>query len=285
MEDSNDNLSFVTPDQSDEAIEFHDILNMFRDASIWFQGNRKVISDIAFGIYSLTTGFLSLLSDVSYYAEKINNVFESAGPYMQELYYLGVASQKLGEHQYILWEYLSEEELRIICDGCEIDKYIESHLSSNNYKLFEKMGEAFKNELILVPAIPLYEQSMQAYDNEHYSLAAVGLTSIIDGLLSKVSNSSGIKIMARCESILKKMDYSATFDHDDYVVVTLIYTFWLTMKSFSDSFDFNGPEPLELNRHWIMHGRSTRKFSKLDCIKLTNIIYSLVLINGSIQIA
>ena len=51
-----------------------------------------------------------------------------------------------------------------------------------------------------------------------------------------------------------------------------------TLDSFSAPSDFKGKEPKGLNRHWIAHGRATRKKTKLDCVKMINLIYGLLLI-------
>lgn len=56
-------------------------------------------------------------------------------------------------------------------------------------------------------------------------------------------------------------------------------TFEKTMELFSTNFDFKGEEPKELNRHWIMHGRSRRRKTEHDCVKLIYFIYGILLID------
>ena len=68
------------------------------------------------------------------------------------------------------------------------------------------------------------------------------------------------------------------FDHDEYATLTLALTLEKTLDSFSAFSDFSKKEPKGLNRHWIAHGRSTRKKTKLDCVKMINLIYGLLLI-------
>jgi len=42
--------------------------------------------------------------------------------------------------------------------------------------------------------------------------------------------------------------------------------------------DFTGAEPNKLNRHWIIHGRSTPAEAKIDSVKLFNLLGSLSII-------
>ena len=42
--------------------------------------------------------------------------------------------------------------------------------------------------------------------------------------------------------------------------------------------DFSAEEPEEINRHWLLHGRSEYDISEIDCIRLINAIQSLCMI-------
>ena len=64
---------------------------------------------------------------------------------------------------------------------------------------------------------------------------------------------------------------------------SLFYTFNKTVEIFTANSDFHGKEPKGLNRHWIAHGRSRRKKTKLDCVKLINLVYGIILIDAHIK--
>ena len=56
------------------------------------------------------------------------------------------------------------------------------------------------------------------------------------------------------------------------------------MQTFStNQYKFDDPEPKILNRHWIMHGRSLRRKTKLDCVKMIRFIYGIILLDEIAQ--
>lgn len=48
---------------------------------------------------------------------------------------------------------------------------------------------------------------------------------------------------------------------------------------FSANSEFSKKELKGLNRHWIAHGRSLKRKTKLDVVKMINLIYGMLLIN------
>ena len=42
--------------------------------------------------------------------------------------------------------------------------------------------------------------------------------------------------------------------------------------------DFTTEEPDNINRHWLLHGRSAFEIEELDCIRLFNAVQSLCMI-------
>ena len=113
----------------------------------------------------------------------------------------------------------------------------------------------------------------------HNDLAVTGFTSVFDGLLSDISHNSTTNLKNRIDVIKKKIEKDETLDHDEYATLSLAITLEKALDSFSAFSDFSKKEPKELNRHWIAHGRSTRKRTKLDCVKMINLIAGLLLIN------
>ena len=124
----------------------------------------------------------------------------------------------------------------------------------------------------------LYSQSVNAFRNGDSDLAVTGFTSVLDGLLADISGNVTSSLKPRIDVIKQKLDNDELLNHDEYAILTLSMTLEKTLDSFSAHSDFNGKEPKGLNRHWIAHGRSTRKKTKLDCVKMINLIYGLLLI-------
>ena len=55
------------------------------------------------------------------------------------------------------------------------------------------------------------------------------------------------------------------------------------IETFAASHDFDKCELPTMNRNWIMHGRSTREFTDIDCIKLYIFIFSLLKLDDFMQ--
>lgn len=57
---------------------------------------------------------------------------------------------------------------------------------------------------------------------------------------------------------------------------------WISYNTFIrklyEKSDFNAAEPDEINRHWLLHGRSDFEQTEIDCIRLFNAVQSLCMI-------
>ena len=43
-----------------------------------------------------------------------------------------------------------------------------------------------------------------------------------------------------------------------------------------DDEEFDKEEPQEVNRNWLMHGRTDKVYTRLDCVKVLNMIYGTI---------
>lgn len=125
----------------------------------------------------------------------------------------------------------------------------------------------------------LFEQSITCYRKEYYDIAINGLTSIIDGLLSDISKNTTHSMPPRINAVINKLTTNDVLDDEENALLISALTFEKTLTSFCAFAPFEEEEPKGLNRHWIAHGRSKRKKTKLDCVKLINLIYGMLLIN------
>ena len=125
----------------------------------------------------------------------------------------------------------------------------------------------------------VFSQAIMAYREKKNDLAIIGLLVVIDGLLTDVSGNFGTNIITRAKAVIEKVEENEIICNNDIIPMTLAITFQRTMESLSESTSFTGKEPKNLNRHWILHGRSYRRKTKLDCIKILNFIYGILLIN------
>jgi len=186
---------------------------------------------------------------------------------------------KLGEAQFIYWDLLSDGFIDTILNSKDINKSLLEYCQKDNYAKINKTIQKCSKHVLMINYKRLFFQTISAYRNKKYDLSAVGLLAIIDGLLSDVSEKTTTDINRRVDTILEKIELHDIVDNDDVAVLTLVGTLMKTRESLSASYPFSGNEPALLNRHWIMHGRSHKRKTQLDCIKLINFIYGIILIH------
>ena len=188
------------------------------------------------------------------------------------------AIEKMGDAQFVCWDYMTEDFVDAVVDADNVNKTLREHMLRDR---FQSVNHTIDNT-ISSPTMHkhkrLYNQAVEAFRNSHNDLAVTGFTSVFDGLLADTSGNSTSRLVPRINVIKQKLENDELLDHDEYAMLTLAMTLERTLDSFSASSDFKGKEPKGLNRHWIAHGRSTRKKTKLDCVKMINLIYGLLLI-------
>ena len=189
------------------------------------------------------------------------------------------AIRRLADCQYVFWDYLNEEQIDLILESSNINKTLRELNLKSKYADIKGIAQNCLEKPHLKPYEKLFIQSMVAFDEGNSELSILGFISIIDGLLSDVSNDATPKIFQRADAILRKIEDNEEIENDEFSVFALLITFRETMESFSHNSDFKKKEPKNLNRHWIMHGRSRRRKTKLDCIKTIRFIYGIILID------
>ena len=125
----------------------------------------------------------------------------------------------------------------------------------------------------------LFCESVQAFNNNQYSLAVVGFTAVLDHVISISSgliNSTNFK--DRCNKIFKRIEANNHNAIDNMLETDyyLLAYYSKVITEFSKHYKFTENEPSQLNRNWISHGNSQRFYSKLDCIKIANMILATI---------
>lgn len=125
----------------------------------------------------------------------------------------------------------------------------------------------------------VFQQASDAFGNASYDLAILGFTAVLDKMLSNCSDMiKDVNINMRSEAIIKKIKdkgdiYLDELEGKDFL---LIITYPTAIDLFGKRSDFRCGEPDMLNRHWIMHGRTVKEYSRLDCVKVLNMIYGTI---------
>lgn len=184
--------------------------------------------------------------------------------------------RKLSDVQYVYWEYLTDDFIDTILESTNTNKTLRELCIKNKWRITNQTIQSCEESELLFPYRKLFSQTRTAYNNKQYELAVIGLLPVIDGLLSDVSGNTTTNIFTRADFILQKAENDESISSDEISVIALAWTFRETMQSLSANINFSQKEPKNLNRHWIMHGRSRRKKTRLDCVKLFNFIYAII---------
>ena len=150
---------------------------------------------------------------------------------------------------------------------------------TNEAELKEIVGGALMHPL-LQQHTQLIEQAFHAYERGSYALSILGMLAAIDALLSGVSgmiNSTGMK--QRINSIFDKLNQKRTVTKREMKDLCVGFTTAETLKRLKKTNNFDESEPENINRHWLMHGRSRREISRLDCIKMLRLINGILLVH------
>lgn len=200
---------------------------------------------------------------------------------MEPIRRLCSVSLKFGENQFVIWEYLDSATNDNFLEADDADEWLLSWCEENDsIRITESINLCTKSPNI-EPYSVLFSQSILAYEREYFSLSILGLLSVVDGLLSDLSENHATKIKERAEAIFdKKIENSGDLSPEEIGYLNFSCTFRKMYETLSEWIDFeNYQEPELLNRHCIMHGRSRRTISKLDCIKIIRFIYALILLD------
>lgn len=188
------------------------------------------------------------------------------------------ALEKMGEVQFIQWAPMSDEFEEEIIKSENVNKTLREHMEREKYKTVQQTIAECREFSVMQPHLRLFNQSVDAFTHGNCDLAVAGFVPVFDGLLSDISSNTTHSLSPRVDAIKKILDRQVLGGNNNFVMLSFAWTFTKTIESFAAFSKFSEKEPKGLNRHWIAHGRSRRKKTKLDCVKMINLIYGLLLI-------
>ncbi len=189
------------------------------------------------------------------------------------------ALEPLADNQYIIWKYMNDEFVDMVLSSNNINKTLRVYHEKEKYKSVYETTNRCCEKIHDKTLQRLFIQAVHSFKEGDTDLAVVGLVSVIDGLLALVNESTSTKIAKEFEVLVKKLEDEQLLNDSEYAMFSLFYTFEKTVEVFTAFSKFGEKEPKGLNRHWIAHGRSKRKKTKLDCVKLINLVYGIILID------
>lgn len=186
-------------------------------------------------------------------------------------------AEKMGANQFVCWS---------VWPKCLMDEIIESNniiddilirTWDENLEANAKMIKRILKHLKPKANKKRFKGAIKAFEKGNYDIAIDSLFSILDGTLANMLVSTETSIHKRVKSMMERS--KRTLNSQGDMLRIFEKTILETAKSLGAHSRFDKEEPKNLNRHWIVHGRSNRKISKLDCIKLIRLLYGLVLLD------
>lgn len=186
---------------------------------------------------------------------------------------------KLKEAQYVFWDYMPRSFVDDLLVASDADDTILEYESKNDFAVSDAIISKCLAHNFIKPHLSLFEQCISSYRGGFYNLSAVGFSAVIDAALTEATKNPTHRSLDRCYAILDKLKEKDVVDDEEFAILTLFMTFNATVESFYKSAPFSEEEPDEINRNWIVHGRTMRSFTRLDCIKLIRILYGIIIIS------
>lgn len=190
-----------------------------------------------------------------------------------------LAIDNFKDAQYVYWDFMSRDFMEEVIASENINKTLQVYESQNKYRKSEAVIAKCLQHPYILPQKRVFEQAISAYHNGQYDLATIGFITVIDSALSEASKNLTHRPLERCNAIFDKIAHKNALDSDEYAIMSLGLTYQAVVDTLYKTVPFSEKEPKYLNRNWIMHGRSKKKKTRLDCIKLINFLYGIILID------
>lgn len=206
--------------------------------------------------------------------------------YIQFFEELGVwhtAVETLAAHQVVFTGDISSELAREISHTNDVDTIVEQYYFDGETPRINEVIMRCEQSVLIKPYATLFSQIISAYSAGYYHLACIGLFSLADGVLSDFTEIPGTQYKKRIAAIEQKMDNKLELDDMDKKTLCIHQTITAFEESiFKDNYSFTN-ENTDLNRHWVMHGRSRRAYSRYDCLKILLWLDAIVFLSAKIE--
>ena len=155
-----------------------------------------------------------------------------------------------------------------------VNDFMESFYSTNDYKNMKDMIIGIQESKIKPGLIKLTTECWQAFLEKSYAMCATALLSVIEGILCEFcDDKTDVRMMMVCQKHVDNFPDGES---------TILKHVWISYNQFIRSLyqksDFTGTEPDNINRHWLLHGRSDFEINEIQCMRLFNAIHSLCMV-------
>jgi hypothetical protein len=198
-------------------------------------------------------------------------------PHLDELFesYFGLA-EKIGQNGWTIPMIMGFSDLDILAQSNQEKEDFNNYFcdfyfrrKNTNFKLMIKhIGTALPGD----STKKLFAQCVENFMMENYLITVNSLVSVLEGVLASCeSNKNNIWMMKVCKDQLEKVKNDKKQIRQ--IVWTSFANFIILLYTKSD---FATEEPSDINRHWLLHGRTSTDWGKEDCLRLFNAIYTII---------
>lgn len=218
-------------------------------------------------------------------AEITNSINESIStslaPFKKPLRLMQVARS----NQTVIWYDLNPKEDVESFNSSYLDEIVLEHFLCNGSLELNLLIQKCRTSLQKRLGCIIFEQSIDALDRKAYNAAILGFTSALDGVLTLCSGSDSTSARDRLSLLQTKLveQDADSFTAEEIKEFWLYSTLFPAIESFNNKAPFNKLEPSLLNRHWIVHGRTTREYELIDCIKVLSMIYGMLILGDFVK--
>ena len=231
-------------------------------------GNYSIFEGLTGFVKGLETFFNAIGKAITWYEENAD-IISSYLLAFAEFGEWSIATSKLIENQFVFTDNLTPDLAHEIYQGADVEEVMTHYYFDNDGQNMEKLIQRCKYSNYIREYRELYHQILNAYDREDYLLACIGLFSLVDGLLAECSGmieQTGFK--KRLERISDKLADKVELNEIDKKTICIYEAFKkFDCSVFNDSV-FSDKEPPTVNRHWDVHGRTHRKHTIIDFLKV-----------------
>ena len=190
------------------------------------------------------------------------------------------AAEKLVKNHIVFTDRITDDFAQQIINAENVDDIVLSYYQEDNKTNLNKLIYRCEHASQIKPYEELFSQIITSYKLKHYHLACIGLFTITDGLLSYITQQKTSNYKRRLETIKGKIDkHTPLSEFDKRAICIYIAIDNINNSIFSES-DFHKDEPDEINRHWTLHGRTSKQFCELDFIKVLLWIDALIILDS-----
>lgn len=246
-----------------------------------FKEYQDLLSDLQKALEPISKKIIALTEPLADFQRALEKEMKLISPYKKCI-------EILCSYQYVYWKKPDDVFIKQINQANNPQVILESNEDKNKDKFEKILSSLEKCEYIRNKS--LLKETISTFKSGLFNITMVSLCPLLDDLISQISNNSSCRFIYTKISLDAKLDDRKRLDkimNDFNNKLSLKNEYWPsffiigTLDGIFESFFANAPfdkeEPDNLNRHWIVHGRTKKEFTKFDCIKLFRLLYAMLI--------